>query len=97
MNRAQLATTVANAYFSQYIKDDGGVANDPIIVFDKNTQQFDWQSSLTPLQDSEIQVDTLTDGMFGDPEGQSEGDLTKWLAEENDDYWSSIIEAIERN
>ena len=95
MNRTQLAGIVSDAYFSQYINDNG-VANDPIIVYDKNTKLFSWQSSLTPLQDDDTLVDTLTDGMFGDPEadGVSQGDLARWLAEENDDYWDAITEAI---
>lgn len=93
MNRTQLAATVASAYFSQYINDEG-VTNDPIIIFNKGTQEFDWLDILTPLQDNEIQVDTLEDGMFGDPE--DEKGLAEWLAKENDDYWSFIVEAIER-
>ena len=95
MYRKQLAKTVANAYFSQYV-DGNEVMNDPIIVFDSNTRQFEWQSSLTPLQDSEIQVDTLADGMFGDTKDFSEENLAEWLTEENDDYWLSIVEIVEQ-
>jgi len=100
MKHSQLAETVADAYFSQYVNDDG-VMNDPIIVFDTDTNRFSWQSSLTPLQDDEIQVDILAHGGFGDVEegyddmAEAEKNLADWLTE-NDDYNNAIIEEIEK-
>lgn len=101
MNRKQLAETVAEAYLDQFVRDER-VMNDVIIVYDVDTEQFSSQSSLTPLQDGEIQVDTLVDGGFGDWDiddeytaDDAEADMVRWLAEENDDYWNSIVEAIE--
>jgi len=64
MNIKQYAKITADAYISQYITGEGRVMNDPMICMDADG--YIWsQSSLTPLGEDEIVLETLSEGMFG--------------------------------
>jgi len=61
------AVAAADGYISQYVTGNGRVMNDPVIVMDD--QGYIWsQSSLTPLEEDEIVLETLQEGMFGSEE-----------------------------
>ena len=73
------AETCADIYVRQYIEHTG-VMNNPIIVFDMDTKNFGWHSSLTPLTDDEVLVTTLENGCFGDDTGASPDELRAAIA-----------------
>lgn len=59
------AEVCANAYVGQFLLDDP-VMNEPVIIFDTETKKFSFQSSLSPVQNGDIVVDTIEEGMYGE-------------------------------
>lgn len=98
-DRQQFAETVADAYFSQYGSESrrSVVMNNPAIDYDTDDGTFGWCSSLTPSNESEIRVDELEEGVFGDfnvDDESSEQALIDYLVNDADDYWNNILEKI---
>ena len=97
MDRNEFAEVTAKAYARQYCTDNG-VMNNPVIVYDTETEMFSSQSGLTPTDDMEIIVLELEDGMFGeyDPNSQKNtySTLLRFLADENDDLWQAVTNTI---
>lgn len=93
MNRKQFARTVAEAYSEQY-HDGSRVMNNPIITWDG--EEFGWQSSLTPLNEDEVQVMEIEDGCFGDIPSdrttkQAYSDIYDYLTDSAyDDNWLTV-------
>lgn len=98
-NRKQFAKIVADAYFSQYGSEQRRrrVMNNPAIDFNTDNGKFRWCSSLTPSGETEIRVDELEAGLFGDfnvDDKNAEKSLSDYIANDADDYWNDIIEKI---
>lgn len=98
MNRQQFAQAVQDAYKEQFGIDgeDDRVMNDRIIVYDFNDETFSSQSSLTPVQyGHEIDVLTLTEGMFGSDDEALTGDaISTYLAETDNELWDIVVDTI---
>lgn len=94
-NLTDYARTTADAYAGQYLSDHR-VMGQPTIVYNRTTCQFGWQSSLTPVGDDEVVVDTLEEGVFGetgDDPDVARAAITNLLLEQAD--WDGILSKIE--
>jgi hypothetical protein len=61
------AEKCADAYVNNFIDPDGRkVMNQPVVYFNRTTEEFGWCSSLTPLSEGEIVVETLEQGCYGE-------------------------------
>lgn len=61
------AETVADAYVSQYVDQQGRrVMGQPVVYYNRTENRFGWTSSMTPLNDDEVLVETLERGIYGD-------------------------------
>lgn len=101
MKRSQLAEIVSEAYFNQFSERATAVMNDAIIVYDTVREIFFWQSSISPIDDTDVIVDTLVEGQFGDwdikvgyTETNARTDLKRHINKENDDYWGMVQSVI---
>lgn len=103
MNRQQFAETAARAYVAQFATSGSPVMNQRIIVFDGT--HFSSQSSLTPVDDHEVVVMSLEEGIFGDVDADDpdcapsiESYLTDSASDESwRDVSATIAEAAEGN
>jgi hypothetical protein len=89
----QYAETVADAYVSQYIDPDGRkVMGSPVVYYNRTTKAFGWCSSLTPLSEDEVQLDTLEEGGFGET-GDDPATAREAIAESMD--YRDLLDKIE--
>lgn len=97
MNRTQFAATVQAAYKKQFGIDgeSSPVMNNAIVVYDNESETFSSQSSLTPVYDSEVEVLTITDGMFGSDDEALTGDAISEFICQVDDLWNEVLQVIE--
>ncbi len=90
-NRQQWASVMADAAMNY-----GQVMNEAIVVYNTDTGQFDWQSSLTPLSDEQVMTenDVRWDNYWveGEPNQQ---DLYNYFANDNDASWEEALERID--
>lgn len=60
------AAACADAYVSNYVSRDLVVSGHPIVTYDRKNGRFRWYSSLIPLNEEEVEVERLEQGMWGD-------------------------------
>lgn len=94
ISRVEWSQVTAEAYIRQYASNAPRM-NNVIIVYDLGTNHFSAQSSLTPLNDEEIKIDTLAEGMFGDTSDISANELQEeleaYLQHDAHDAWEEIL------
>lgn len=95
--RDQFAEIASEAYLEQYGSQPHPVMDEPVIDYDTEGNVFGWGSSLTPTSDTDIRVDTLEEGCFGnfdvtDPNAKRL--LREYIANDADDYWTEILAQI---
>lgn len=99
---SDFSKTCADAYVNQYVDPDGRkVMNNPVVYYNRTTESFGWCSSLTPLSEDEVWVETLELGIYGvtadDPEIARE-DVQSYVFNEVDyDEFFYKIEPEEEN
>ena len=79
--QSDYAATVAAAYAAQYLNDSGRMMNNPQIYFSLARDEFDYCSSLTPLSDSDVAIEEIEDGLYGDI--KSANDIKIYLMSNN--------------
>lgn len=98
MNRQQFAATVAEAYVNQFSTDGSPVMNQAVIVYDG--ENFASQSSLSPVQDGEIVIIALEEGIFGDisaDDPQAAQAIENFLTDSaSDEGWRDVEAIIEQ-
>ena len=84
-NRKQWASTMAYAALNY-----DQVMNEAIVTFDTKTGNFDWQSSLTPVSDSEIQIESDVRWEHYGDDKPTWDELRGYFANDTDEYWKTV-------
>lgn len=94
-NRNEFADVVAEAYSANWIKGNHKVSGAPAIDYDKATGRFSWGSSLNSVYSTEVRVDILEEGNFGElPEKYAKRTLRAYIAHHANQYWNTVLETI---
>lgn len=90
--QSDYAATVAAAYAAQYLNDSGGMMGNPQIYFSLARDEFDYCSSLTPLSDSDVAIEEIEEGLYGDP--KSADDIEVYLMS-NSSLFEAAVDLID--
>lgn len=88
MNQKTFATVAADAVMNGHT-----VMNDAVVIYDPDTDTFDWQSSLIPLQDGQIIVLNVTQSGYDPADGDADDWETFFASPDYD--WSELVWQIE--
>ena len=93
--KSEFAKACAEAYVNQYMLDNK-VSGTPVIVYDSNGQTFAFQSSGSPMLDSEVEITTIDKGDYGDLNGcdaeTAKAAIEEMITMNADDEW--LFDAI---
>lgn len=99
-NRRAYASTVAAAYANQYHPDRRfrcRVMGDAVVIYNHAENEFYYQSSLTPLEDDEVAIETIEEGVFGDTGTRQVRRQIESYVLERDDLWQDVLDRIRQD
>lgn len=99
-NRRRFAFVVAAAYSDQYhplSRYRSRVMGEADVIYNRTAGDFYYQSSLTPLEDDEVAVLTIEEGMFGDPGTRQVRRQIESYVLERDDLWQDVLDRIRQD